>query len=108
MEKRTIEYYVTESGESPFLKWLKKLDKRTRIIVTKYVDRLSLSGTAKNLKPLKDGVYKIKIFYGPGLRVYFAEDGKKLVILLLGGDKSSQESDIKKAKEYWRNYGKKK
>ena len=49
-----------------------------------------------------------KIFYGPGLRVYFAEDGEKVILLLLGGDKKSQNSDIKKAKEYWRDYAQKK
>jgi len=42
------------------------------------------------------------------LRVYFAEDGEKIILLLLGGDKKSQSSDIQKAKEYWRNYVQKK
>lgn len=106
--KRNIEYYITSSGERPFIKWLEKLDRKTRIIVTNYVNRLADGGTNKNLKPLKDGVYEIKIFYGPGLRVYFAEDGEKIILLLLGGDKKSQSSDIQKAKEYWRNYVQKK
>ena len=108
MLKRNIEYYVTSSGEKPFIKWLEKLDKKTRIIVITYIDRLADGGTTKNLKPLKDGVYEIKIFYGPGLRVYFAEDGEKIILLLIGGDKKSQNSDIKKAKEYWRDYAQKK
>lgn len=106
--KRNIEYYITSSGERPFIKWLEKLDKKTRAIVTNYVYRLADGGTTKNLKPLKDGVYEVKIFYGPGLRVYFAEDGEKIILLLLGGDKKSQSSDIQKAKEYWRNYVQKK
>ena len=87
MLKRNIEYYVTSSGEKPFIKWLEKLDRKTRIIVTNYVDRLA---------------------DGPGLRVYFAEDGEKIILLLIGGDKKSQNSDIKKAKEYWRDYAQKK
>jgi len=106
--KRNIEYYITSSGERPFIKWLEKLDKKTRAIITNYVYRLADGGTTKNLKPLKDGVYEVKIFYGPGLRVYFAEDGEKIILLLLGGDKKSQSSDIQKAKEYWRNYVQKK
>lgn len=108
MLKRNIEYYVTESGEKPFIEWLEKLDKKTRIIITNYIYRLAEGGTTKNLKSLKGGIYEIKIFYGPGLRVYFAEDGARIILLLLGGDKGSQNADIKKAKEYWREYVQKK
>jgi len=44
--------------------------------------------------------------HGPGYRVYFAEDGDEIIVLLIGGDKKTQGRDIEKAKEYWRNYGK--
>ena len=108
MMKRNIEYYITSSGEKPFIKWLEKLDKKTRAIVTNYVYRLTDGGTTKNLKALKDGVYEVKIFYGPRLRVYFAKNREKIILLLLSSDKKSQSSDIQKAKEYWRNYVQKK
>lgn len=51
-----------------------------------------------------DGVTELVIDFGPGYRIYFGQDGKDLVILLIGGDKSSQRTDIKTAKEYWRSY----
>ena len=104
MNKKIIRYYETEAGESPFLKWIKKQDTTTRTIVIKYIDRVATGSSLNNIKALKDGIFEIKIFYGPGLRVYFAEEGACIILLLMGGDKSSQESDIKKAKEYWRNY----
>lgn len=48
----------------------------------------------------------MKIDFGPGLRVYFAEDGDTIVVLLCGGDKSTQSKDIEKAREYWIDYQK--
>ena len=50
-------------------------------------------------RPVGDGVSELRIFYGPGYRVYFVQRGAVVVILLLGGDKSSQQTDIAKAKE---------
>ncbi len=108
MEKKIVDHYVNEAGDKPFLKWLDKLDVPTQAIITEYVGRVAKGGSLKNIKSLKDGVFEIKIFFGPGLRVYFANDGKKIILLLIGGDKKSQTSDIQKAKEYWRNYGQKK
>lgn len=108
MIRKSIEYYVTGTGEKPFLKWLKKLDFNSAATVRKYIDRVATGGSQNNIKPLKDGVFEIKIYHGAGLRVYFAEDGEKIILLLIGGDKSSQESDIKKAKKYWRDYAQKK
>ena len=54
------------------------------------------------------GVHELKIDYGPGYRVYFGQDGTKLVILLCGGDKRTQNADIKAAKAYWAAYKKEK
>lgn len=48
----------------------------------------------------------MKISSGPGYRVYFAEEGSEIIILLIGGDKKTQSRDIEKAKKYWRSYGK--
>lgn len=104
MTKKIVKYYETETGESPFLRWIKKQDTTTRTIVIKYIERVAKGSSLKNIKALKDGIFEIKIFYGSGLRVYFAEEGECIILLLIGGDKSSQQSDIKKAKEYWRNY----
>ena len=52
------------------------------------------------------GVLELKIYFGPGYRVYFGREGTELVMLLCGGDKGSQERDIRKAQEYWSDYKK--
>ena len=106
--KRQIKLYVTETEESPFKKWLSKIDKLTRVIVLKYIDRVASGGSKNNIKALQDGVFEIKIRYGSGYRVYFAEEENKIILLLIGGDKGSQKADIVKAKKYWSDYGKKK
>ncbi|MFQ4135113.1 type II toxin-antitoxin system RelE/ParE family toxin [Nodosilinea sp. PGN35] len=52
-------------------------------------------------KPLGEGVSELRVDYGPGYRIYFARAGTAIVVLLCGGDKSSQRQDILKAKQYW-------
>lgn len=106
MINKKIIYYTLENGDSPFENWLKKLDNLSRAIVVRFVQRVASGGAKKSIKALKDGIFEIKITNGPGYRVYFAEDGDKIIILLVGGDKKTQSRDIDKAKEYWRSYGK--
>ncbi|MGB0678420.1 MAG: type II toxin-antitoxin system RelE/ParE family toxin, partial [Polyangiales bacterium] len=55
-------------------------------------------------KSVGDGVLELRVHDGPGYRVYFAVDGDVVVLLLCGGDKRSQESDIVRAKSYWKEY----
>lgn len=106
MATKKILYYVTENGKSPFLEWINDLDMKSEIIVDRLIQRVAQGGAKKSIKSLKDGVFEIKIPHASGLRVYFAEDGKTVIVLLVGGDKKTQTRDIKKAKEYWSNYGK--
>lgn len=65
------------------------------------LDRMEL-GNSGTVKPVGDGVSELKIDYGPGYRVYFAMSGKTVVLLLIGGDKSTQQRDIEMAKIYWK------
>jgi putative addiction module killer protein len=59
----------------------------------------------KRLISLKgDGVFELRVDYGPGYRVYFAQEGARLVLLLCGGDKKTQNRDIRQAKKYWKDY----
>jgi len=103
---KTVLVFRLPSGKEPFEDWAKDLPDQIRALIDKYIDRISIGGGKKNVKALRDGVFEIKIDYGPGWRVYFGEDGQNL-ILLLGGNKKTQIRDIEKAKEYWRFYAQK-
>ena len=106
MSIKKVRYFVTENGKSPFEDWLNRLDNSVQAIVVRLIQRIAKSEAKESIRTLKDGIFEIKIPYGPGYRIYFAEDGKDLIILLIGGDKKTQNRDIEKAKEIWRNYGK--
>ncbi len=80
-----------------FSKWLRKLrDRQARARIQTRIDRLQL-GLAGDVKPVGEGVSKLRIDYGPGYRIYFAQRGRELVVLLAGGDKRTQDTDIKTA-----------
>lgn len=61
-------------------------------------------GNFGDCKPIGDGVSELRLFFGPGYRVYFGEHGNTIVVLLCGGDKGSKEKDIEKAKRFWREF----
>jgi len=82
-----------------FKKWIKALkDKTARTIINARIWRLS-HGNKGNTESVGDGITELRIDYGPGYRVYYTQVKKQLVILLCGGDKSSQSRDIKRAKK---------
>ena len=88
-----------------FAKWLKRprdTDAKSRINVR--IRRISLTGNLGDYKPVGDGVCGLRIDCGPGYRLYFARRGKGIVLLLIGGDKSSQQRDIERAKELNEEY----
>ncbi len=102
--ERDVKEYLTVSGKSPFSEWLNGLrDAQTRAIIRKRVNRLR-KGNFGDSKPVGDGVSELRIDFGPGFRAYFGQDGETIVVLLCGGDKSTQDADIEKAKEYWKDY----
>ena len=104
--EREVEVYVCPDGSSPFNKWIASLqDRRARARIWTRINRVRL-GNLGNCEPVGGGVLEVKIDYGPGYRVYLGPVGMKLVILLCGGDKSSQSEDIRKAIEYWEDYKK--
>ncbi|MDR7284010.1 putative addiction module killer protein [Pseudomonas corrugata] len=83
---------------STFSGWLVKLaDNRARMRIQVRIDRMA-EGQFGDVKAIGEGLSEIRIDYGPGYRVYFMQQGRQLVILLCGGDKSSQTRDIKQAR----------
>ena len=86
-----------------YARWLDDLrDIRARARVQARVERLA-AGNPGDVKPVGEGVSEMRIDYGPGYRVYFTRRGNEVVILLAGGDKSSQDADIKTAQCLARN-----
>ena len=82
-----------------FANWFKGLkDRRAKARVQARIDRLEM-GNFGDVSPVGEGVSELRIHYGPGYRVYFVQRGLVFVVLLCGGDKSSQNSDITKAKK---------
>jgi putative addiction module killer protein len=82
-----------------FDSWLENIrDSKTQKVIVKRVRSMSL-GLLGETRSLADGLFEAKIRYGPGFRLYFVNKGTKIIILLCGGDKSTQRQDIKRAKE---------
>ena len=97
--------YKTIVGKEPFNKWLLDLDKMTRAMIITRLKRVSL-GNFGDCKLLKNasGVWELRVDYGSGYRIYFGKQSNIIVVLLIGGDKGSQERDIVKAQRYWLDY----
>lgn len=96
--------YRDPAGKEPFSDWLANLrDAKTRSRILSRLLRVE-SGNYGDCRSLKDGVFELRFAFGAGYRVYFGEDGDTVVVLLCGGDKSSQGQDIAKAKTCWKEY----
>lgn len=94
--------YFIEKTED-FDKWFKKLnDLRAKAKILVRLQKLEKEDHFGNCEPVGEGIRELKINYAKGYRVYFKEINGKIIILLIGGDKSTQQKDIKKAKEIWK------
>ena len=100
VKSKAIIDYETPNGDSPIREWLDSIDGMIAARIEARLKRVAL-GNMGDVKPLGNGVSELRLFFGSGYRVYFAQVGDRVVILLCGGDKSSQTSDIEKAHEYW-------
>jgi len=96
-----IEHYLAENGHTnPFLEWLTRLrDNRARVAVIRRIARIEL-GNFGDHRFCRDGVWELRIDEGPGYRVYYSVSGRRVVLLLCGGDKQTQAADIDKAVRY--------
>ncbi len=101
---KTILIFETEQGKCPFSEWLLTLnDSKGRAVIRARLERVRL-GNLGDCKNVGGGVNELRVSFGPGYRVYFGQDGATLVVLLCGGDKSTQRRDITKAKLLWMEY----
>ena len=103
---RELEIYVTAEGRAPFTEWFDSLrDVRGREKIRTRLNRIRL-GNFGDSTSVGGGVEELRIDFGPGYRVYFGQAGFKVVLILCGGDKSTQTQDILQAKSYWKDYQK--
>jgi putative addiction module killer protein len=99
-----ISHYLTPKGVDPFQLWLDGLkDLKSRIAIVRRIDRMAAANFGDH-KFISDGVWELRIDIGPGYRVYFSQPAKTVVLLLCGGSKRSQASDIKQAITYWNEF----
>lgn len=99
-----IKILETDEGVAPFEDWYFSIrEPMTRIRVRVRLDRLSL-GNLGDVKSVGEGVSELRLQFGAGYRIYFGRVGSTVVVLIGGGDKSTQARDIKEAQNLWRNY----
>jgi putative addiction module killer protein len=96
--------YQTADRKKPVADWLDGLaDRSARARIFARLDRLN-AGLFGDWKSVGGGVCELRIDHGPGYRVYYAQDGDALILLLCGGTKRTQAKDIEKAHAYWKDY----
>ncbi|MFI3301055.1 MAG: type II toxin-antitoxin system RelE/ParE family toxin [Candidatus Gastranaerophilales bacterium] len=104
MKEYKIFIYKTNDGKMPFINWLNSIkDDKTQRRIKLRVDRL-IDGNFGDTKSVGNNLYELRLFFGPGYRIYYAIDDDVLIILFTGGDKSTQVDDITKAKKYLKDY----
>ena len=106
MEEEVYElvYYRTSHGKIPYREWFESIrDFKAQAVIDSRLTRLRLGNFGK-CEPVGQGVFELKIYYGPGYRVYFSKVGSEIILLLCGGDKSHQHKDIAQAQNYWQQH----
>lgn len=104
VQPKTLTVYQDADGNEPFTNWFNSLrDVQGRKRIGVRLRRLE-QGNYGDCEPIGEGISELRMFFGPGYRVYFGEEGDNIVLLLCGGDKSSQTQDIEAAKAYWKEH----
>lgn len=99
-----VRRYRTQKGKEIFTSWLRaQRDLRVRTAIERRVNRVEM-GNFGDHKFLRDGVWELRVDFGPGFRVYYGIHGSRVVLLLCGGDKRTQARDIEQACKYWRDW----
>jgi putative addiction module killer protein len=104
IKPREVHYFETPAGKAPARDWLSSIkDKLTQAILYKRIRQAGLGQFGKT-RNVGDGVWELKIDYGPGYRVYYGIHGDELILILMAGSKRTQAADIKKAQAYWNEW----
>ncbi len=102
-QPRKLQIYQHPNGRVPFTEWLESRDQKTQDRIQERLTRLA-GGNFGDWKSVGEGIFENRFHFGAGYRIYFGIVGNTIVLLLCGGDKSSQMRDIERAKTYWQNY----
>ncbi len=104
---REIQRYRTPNGNEPFTEWVESIrDQRSQNRILARIESIESGGNFGDCEPIRgsSGIFELRFHFGPGYRIYFGEINNIIVLLLCGGEKSSQTRDIVRAKNYWREY----
>ncbi len=99
-----IREYINNKNRAFYSEWLNSLDRPVKARVLTRIDRLR-RGNFGDTKSVGEGVFELRLDFGPGYRVYYGREDDVVVILLCGGSKASQSKDIERAKELWMLHG---
>ena len=105
MNSYTIEYLILPNGKAPVIDWLNTLDSTMRKRVIQRILRIE-EGNFGDYKKISNEISELRFPFGKGYRIYYTENRNKIILLINGGDKSTQNNDIKKAQELlnkWRS-----
>ena len=102
-QPRKLQIYQHSNGRVPFTEWLESCDQKTQARIQARLTHLA-GGNFGDWKSIGEGVFESRFHFGAGYRIYFGIVGNTIILLLCGGDKSSQTRDIERAKTYWQNY----
>jgi putative addiction module killer protein len=99
-----VKIYKDEYGNEPFIDWLEYIkDKTIQARIRERLRRIEL-GNFGDHRSIGDGIFELRLHFGSGYRIYYGQSGDEIVLLLAGGDKSTQERDIQRVKYYWHDY----
>lgn len=101
--KYEIEIYSDAKGKEPFTVWLESLENIQRYRIKARLTRLAV-GNFGDCKHIEDNIYELRFITKSGFRIYYCIENNKIIILLNGGNKSTQQRDILKAKQYFTDY----
>jgi putative addiction module killer protein len=103
--RRPVDEYELANGKSPYGTWVHTVDGGYRGRIRARIRKIEENGNYGDCQPVGEGVCDLRFHFGPGYRVYFGIDkDRDRVVLLTGGDKDTQTSDIERAKKFWRDY----